>query len=146
MFSRDHDAELSLDLVAVDPEAQEDFAFNLAAEAVNNVNARVNDDDAIEKHPRKALRLCGRLKPQCPMKRRMTARTRPVRLLALRRWSALPRASPSPRNPHSDVQEETDYGDDDVGVSSVSHAASLASEDVYDELWFSSEDLPDFPA
>ena len=55
LFSRDHDSELPLDLVAVDPDAQEDFAFNLAAEAVNNISARVEDADAIEKEAEEGI-------------------------------------------------------------------------------------------
>ena len=42
LFSRDVGSDLPLDLVAVDPEAQEDFAFTIAQDIINTTNVLVD--------------------------------------------------------------------------------------------------------
>ena len=157
LFSRDHDSELPLDLVAVDPDAQEDFAFNLAAEAVNNVSARVEDADAIEKEEEEGIETVWQdeavpgeaEQPEVPAsgEDRVYPHGTVGYSMALRDMGSAPKSKPAPSSvEHVEVKEEVDYGGDDPMGSTAPAADVLASDECYEELWYSAEDFPDFPA
>ena len=158
LFSRDHDSELPLDLVAVDPDAQEDFAFNLAAEAVNNVSARVEDADAIEKEEEEEgietvwqdEAVSGDAEQsEVPAsgEDRMYPHGTVGYSMALRDMGSARKSRPAPSSLEQvEVKEEVDYGGDDAMGSGAPAADVLASDECYDEMWYSAEDFPDFPA
>ena len=156
LFSRDHDSELPLDLVAVDTDAQEDFAFNLAAEAVNNVSARVEDADAIEKEAEEGIETVWQdetvpdeaEQPVVPAsgEDRVYPHGRVGYSMALRDMGSAPKSKPAPSSAEPvQVKEEVDYGGDDPMGSTAPAAEVLASDECY-EQWYTAEDFPDFPA
>ena len=156
LFSRDHDSELPLDLVAVDTDAQEDFAFNLAAEAVNNVSARVEDADAIEKEAEEGVETVWQDEtvpdeadqPVVPAsgEDRVYPHGTVGYSMALRDMGSAPKSKPAPSSAEPvQVKEEVDYGGDDPMGSTAPAAEVLASDECY-EQWYTAEDFPDFPA
>ena len=156
LFSRDHDSELPLDLVAVDNDAQEDFAFNLAAEAVNNVSARVEDADAIEKEAEEGIETVWQDEtvpdeadqPVVPAsgEDRVYPHGTVGYSMALRDMGSAPKSKPVPSSAEPvQVKEEVDYGGDDPMGSTAPAAEVLASDECY-EQWYTAEDFPDFPA
>ena len=132
LFSRDHDSELPLDLVAVDTDAQEDFAFNLAAEAVNNVSARVEDADAIEKEAEEGIETVWQDEtvpdeadqPVVPASGEVRVYPHGTvgYSMALRDMGSAPKSKPAP-----------------------SSAEPVQVKECY-EQWYTAEDFPDFPA
>ena len=156
LFSRDHDSELPLDLVAVDPDAQEDFAFNLAAEAVNNVSARVDDADAIEKEAEDGIETVsqdeavsgGTEQPEVPAsgEDRVYPHGTVGYSMALRDMGSAPKSKPAPTSDDQvEVKEEVDFDGDEAMGSADATADVLASDESY-EMWYSAEDFPDFPS
>ncbi|CAE7728552.1 unnamed protein product, partial [Symbiodinium microadriaticum] len=156
LFSRDHDSELPLDLVAVDPDAQEDFAFNLAAEAVNNISARVEDADAIEKEAEEGIETVWQdeavpdatEQSEVPAsgEDRMYPHGSVGYSMALRDMGSAPKSKPAPTSDDRvEIKEEVDFDGDEAMGSADATADVLASDESY-EMWYSAEDFPDFPS
>ena len=156
LFSRDHDSELPLDLVAVDPDAQEDFAFNLAAEAVNNISARVEDADAIEKEAEEGIETVWQdeavpdVIEQSEVPASGEDRVYPHGSvgysMALRDMGSAPKSKAAPTSDDQvEIKEEVDFDGDEAMGSADATADVLASDESY-EMWYSAEDFPDFPS
>ncbi|CAE7722208.1 unnamed protein product [Symbiodinium sp. CCMP2592] len=157
LFSRDVGSELPLDLVAIDPEAQEDFAFTVARDVINTTNVLIPDGDAIEKEAADGIPTVWDEPPVPALEddRRLPKGT--VRYSqSLRKVGSTPKSKPDPAK-HRRISETVDTDDEEDVVMDLdpddtaqpSEDAAQPSEDVADDFepffeWWGYEDIPDF--
>ncbi|CAE7038804.1 unnamed protein product, partial [Symbiodinium sp. CCMP2592] len=158
LFSRDVGSELPLDLVAIDPEAQEDFAFTVARDVINTTNVLIPDGDAIEKEATDGIPTVWDEPPEVPAledDRRLPKGT--VRYSqSLRKVGSTPKSKPDPAK-HRRISETVDTDDEEDVVMDLdpddtaqpSEDAAQPSEDVAVDFepffeWWGYEDIPDF--
>ncbi|CAE7359689.1 unnamed protein product [Symbiodinium sp. CCMP2592] len=114
LFSRDVGSELPLDLVAIDPEAQEDFAFTVARDVINTTNVLIPDGDAVEKEAADGIPTVWDEPPEVPAledDRRLPKGT--VRYSqSLRKVGSTPKSKPDPAK-HRRISETVDTGDEE---------------------------------
>ncbi|CAE7203250.1 unnamed protein product [Symbiodinium sp. CCMP2592] len=151
LFSRDVGSELPLDLVAVDPEAQEDFAFMVARDVINTTNVLIPDDDAIEREVNDGIPTVWDETPEVPASE--DDRSLPKGTVgysqALRRIGSTPKSKPDPAK-HRRISEPAETDDEeDVVMDLDPDDTAQPSEDAAGDFepffeWWGYEDIPDF--
>ncbi|CAE6914821.1 FCPE [Symbiodinium sp. CCMP2592] len=151
LFSRDVGSELPLDLVAVDPEAQEDFAFMVARDVINTTNVLIPDDDAIEREVNDGIPTVWDEPPEVPASE--DDRSLPKGTVgysqALRRIGSTPKSKPDPAK-HRRISEPAETDDEeDVVMDLDPDDTAQPSEDAAGDFepffeWWGYEDIPDF--
>ena len=156
LFSRDVGSDLPLDLVAVDPEAQEDFAFTIAQDIINTTNVLVTDEDAIEKEQEEGIATVwaesepqddGESSAPAPEGDRSLPHGSVGYSMALRNVGSSAKAKPEPskyRQTSDDSMVNDVDADESMGGEPSADRPSEDAPEPYFE-WWSAEDVPDFP-